>query len=248
MNFKKQPIFSLLLLQFFLCLPAYGFDWTSTNIQALYGNDFELGVDERTTFTIEHANGWKYGSNFFFVDVIDRNDVGIEVYAEAYTYLSLKKTTGYTIPIPGLNDISLFGGINISNKPEEDHFKAYIGGLSFDFSNSVFKLLQIDVAAYKADNVSGKYGFQITPVWELPFEIGVAKFRFRGFTDFRLGHTTDSGHFNVLAQPQLLLDVGHFAGFSDSVYIGAEYSLWHNKFGIKGVDESVVQGMIIAFF
>ena len=55
---------------FLLCIfsqTSYSFDWTASNIQLLYGSDFEFGDRDRTTVTVEHANGWKYGQNFFFV-------------------------------------------------------------------------------------------------------------------------------------------------------------------------------------
>lgn len=229
--------------------PCYAFDWTSSNIQALYGSDFEFGDRDRTTFTVEHANGWQYGQNFFFVDVADRNDIGLEVYAEVYSYLSLNKISGNNFSLGPIKDISFMAGINISNKPEYDHFKAYLAGLSFDLSNQYFDYLQLDVTAYKSDDVRHKYGLQITPVWSYPFEIASAKFKFRGFTDFRTANTNNSGNFHILAQPQVLLDIGDLTGVkSDTVFVGTEFSYWHNKFGVKDIEESVVQAMVIGFF
>ncbi|MGR9044002.1 MAG: DUF5020 family protein [Gammaproteobacteria bacterium] len=246
---RSPRVLLALSLAFALPSKTLAFDWNSNNIQLLYGNDFEFGVDERTTVTVEHAHGWQYGMNFFFVDIADRNDIGIEVYAEVYSYLSLNKISGLKLSAGPIQDISVLAGLNISNKPENDHFKAYLFGLSFDLSNPLCDYLQLDVAAYKDDNVSDRYGLQITPVWSLPFTIGSVRFKFRGFTDFRTGNTNASGNFHILAQPQLLLDIGSLTGWKkDSVYIGTEYSLWHNKFGVKGVDESVVQAMIIGFF
>lgn len=248
-NINKIP--SIIITAFITAIapPCDAFDWTSTNIQALYGSDFEFGDPDRTTFTVEHANGWKYGKNFFFVDVTDRNDIGVEVYAEVYTYVSLSKLASTSISLGPIKDISLLAGLNISNKPENDHFKAYLAGLSFDLSNKYFDYLQLDVAAFKADDVRHKYGLQITPVWSYPFQIASAKFKFRGFTDFRTGNTTNAGNFHILAQPQVLFDIGDLAGIkSDSIFIGTEYSYWHNKFGVKDVEESVVQAMIIGFF
>ncbi len=244
--FKAIKILTLSLL---LSPPCYSFDWASSNIQVLYGGDFEFGDSDRTTFTVEHANGWKYGQNFFFVDVADRNDIGVEIYAEVYSYLSFNKLSGNNSSLGPIKDISLFAGLNISNKPENDQFKAYLAGFSFDLANEYFDYLQLDIAVYKSDDVNNKYGLQVTPVWSYPFAIGSAKFKFRGFTDFRTSNTNNSGNFHILAQPQVLLDIGNLAGLkSDSVYIGTEYSYWHNKFGIKGVNESVVQAMIIGFF
>lgn len=228
---------------------ANAFEWTSSDIQLLHGNDFKLGDKERTTVTVEHADGWKYGSNFFFIDIIDRNDIGIELYAEVYTYLSLNKISGHDLSFGYIKDISLMTGLNISNKPEKDNFQAYLLGLNFEFSAPAFDYLQLSVSTYKDDNVNNKYGLQITPVWSVPFELAELKFKFRGFTDFNIGNTNAAGRFTILSQPQLLLDVGDLVGLkSDKVYIGTEYSHWHNKFGIKGVDEYVVQAMVIGFF
>jgi nucleoside-specific outer membrane channel protein Tsx len=243
---KTLPLFCLLSVS---SHSAVAFDWTSNDIQVLHGNDFKLGDKDRTTVTVEHSNGWKYGSNFFFVDIVDRNDVGIELYAEVYSYLSLNKISGHDWSLGVLKDISLMTGLNISNKPENDNFKAYLLGLNFEFSAPAFDYLQVSVSAYKDDNVSHKYGTQITPVWSVPFELAHLKFKFRGFTDFNIGNTNAAGIFSILSQPQLLLDVGDLAGLkSDKVYIGTEYQHWHNKYGVKGVDEHVVQAMIIGFF
>jgi len=240
---------SLILLLSLTSQTGYSFDWTSSNIQLLYGSDFEFGDRDRTTVTVEHANGWKYGQNFFFIDVTDRNDIGVEVYAEVYSYLSFNKISGINFSLGPIKDISLVAGLNISNKPENDHYQAYLAGLSFDLSNEYFDYLQLDITAFKADDVRHKYGVQFTPVWSYPFQIGPAKFKFRGFTDFRTGNTNNSGNFHILAQPQVVLDIGDLTGIkADLIYIGTEYSYWYNKFGVKDVDESVVQALLIVFF
>ncbi|MFI3190581.1 MAG: DUF5020 family protein [Methylococcales bacterium] len=249
---NKQYSIKIVAIVFLLGLAsqsARAFEWTSSDIQLLHGNDFKLGDKERTTITVEHANGWQYGSNFFFADIVDRNDIGVEVYAEVYSYLSVNKISGHDWSFGVIKDISLMGGLNISNKPENGNFKAYLLGLNFEIAAPLFDYLQISVSAYKDDNISHKYGTQITPVWSVPFELAELKFKFRGFTDFNIGNTNAAGIFSILSQPQLLFDVGDLAGLkSDKVYIGTEYQHWHNKYGVKGVDEHVVQAMIIGFF
>lgn len=228
---------------------SYAFEWTSTNIQALYGEDFELGDNSRTTITIEHSDGWKYGKNYFFVDTIFRDDIGVEIYAEVYAYLSLSKISDQQVGFGPIKDISIVGGLNISNKPEKDNFKGYLAGISFDLGNQWFDYLQLDIASYKNDSVAGKYGLQVTPVWSLPFSIADIDLKFRGFADFGFGYTNDNGNFHALTQPQMLIDVGKLAGWKkNSVYAGVEYMLWHHKFGLSNVTESTVQGMIIGFF
>lgn len=228
---------------------ATAIDWTSQNIQFLYGSDFELGDASRSTITVEHADGWKYGTNFFFVDTAFLDDIGVQIYAEVYSYLSLKKISQFQGSLGLIKDISLVAGLNISNEPEADNFKAWLGGISFDLNNQYVDYLQLDITAYKNDNISGKYGLQVTPVWSVPFKLADIRFKFRGFTDFRFGATNSQENFTILAQPQFLFDAGDLAGWrQDKVYLGVEYSYWHHKFGLVNINESVVQCMIIAFF
>lgn len=101
----------LFLVTIFFSMPSWAlqpFDWTSSNIQYLYGGDFIFAEQERSTITIEHAHGWKYGKNFFFVDMYNNN--GFEVYAEVYSYLSLNKISGANLSLGPVKDFSLAGG------------------------------------------------------------------------------------------------------------------------------------------
>ncbi len=241
-----------ILLLFFILLttvPVWAWqpiEWTSSNIQVLYGGDFIFAEEGRATVTVEHSHGWKYGKNFFFVDMYNNN--GFEIYAEVYSYLSLKKMMGSDVSLGPIKDFSLAGGVNVSNRPAERNFQAYLVGISFDLANQYFDYLQLDVMAYKDDGVHS-WGVQYTPVWSFPFTLGPTKFKFRGFIDIKDANTNRHGNVTMLAQPQLLLDVGDLAGWkSDTLYIGTEFSYWLNKFGIQDANEAAWQGMIIGFF
>ena len=50
--------------------------------------------------------------------------------------------------------------------------------------------------------------------------------------------------FNIDAQPRLLIDLGKFWDAPNSVYFGTEVIYWHNKYGVKGVNEFAPQAMI----
>jgi len=222
------------------------FTWTSSNIQGLYGEDFIFSEAQRGTVTIEHAHGWKYGDNFFFVDMY--NNQGFEVYAEVYSNFSLSKITGEKFAFGPIKDVSLMLGLNISNRPETRRFQAYLWGVNLDLANAYFDYLSLSIAAYKDDSVAS-YGVQITPVWSYPFTIAQLSFKFKGFLDIKDGNSNAEGNVSVLAQPQLLLDVGELSGWKPNVfYIGMEYSYWLNKYGVEGKDESALQGMVSVFF
>jgi len=222
------------------------FTWTSSNIQGLYGGDFILSEPQRGTVTIEHAHGWKYGDNFFFVDMY--NSQGFEVYAEVYSNFSLSKITGKKVAWGVVKDVSLMLGLNISNRPESRRFQAYLWGVNLDLANAYFDYLSLSIAAYKDDAVAS-YGVQITPVWSYSFHLAQLGFKFKGFVDIKDGKSNAEGNVTMLAQPQILLDVGALSGWkSGVVYMGMEYSYWLNKYGIKGKDESALQGMVSVFF
>jgi len=222
------------------------FDWTSTNIQVLTGGTYEFGPERRNSITIEHANGWAYGDNFAFIDIINRHDIGTELYGEFYPRLSWSKITGKKPAISMFKDFSLVAGINLANQPKRDPFKAYLLGGGIQFNVPKMDFFQIDVFAFRSEETHST-GIQISPVWSVPFQIGSLHFKFKGFADWQSAKASGGASY-LLAQPQLLLDVGQLAGHADHVYAGIEYAYWHNKFGVKGVTEKVTQAMLMITF
>ena len=242
----KQATF-IILISTTTCTHADGiFEWTSGNFQVLHGSGFELGANDHSTITIEHANGWRYGDNFLFIDIIQQDDAGLEVYGEWYPRLSLSRLSNKKLSFGIFKDFFIVGGINASTEPEEDPFKAYLLGIgtSFDMPDSGF--INVNVMTQKHDDVNTT-GIQITPSWSIPFELWGLKFRFDGFLDW-VSADSSGGKSYLLAQPQLLFDIGHLVGKSGSIYAGIEYFYWHNKFGIDGIHDESVQGMLKIIF
>jgi len=222
------------------------FNWTANNIQVLTGGTYDLGPKRRNSITLEHADGWAYGENFAFMNIVDRNDVGTEYYGEFYPRLNWSKFSGKAPSLSLFKDYSLVAGINLGNLPKSDPFKAYLIGAGLAFDIPQMDYFKIDVLAFKSDSVKTT-GIQISPVWSVPFQLGRFNFKFKGFADWQSRKAT-GGASVILAQPQLLLDIGQLAGRKDKVYAGIEYSYWRNKFGIKGLTEKVAQAMIMVTF
>jgi nucleoside-specific outer membrane channel protein Tsx len=107
--------------------------WRSSNIQLLFGNQYELGPTTRESITIEHASSWRYGESFFFSNIFNRRDEGTEFYAEFYPRISWKVVNGISPSLPLLDDLSLVAGLNIGNLPRKDPFKAYLLGTGLKF-------------------------------------------------------------------------------------------------------------------
>jgi hypothetical protein len=221
-------------------IPVETVKFSRTDIQLLHGENYKLGDETHELMTLEHVSTWKYGSNFAFFDMIEVFDDGTTVYGEWYTWLNYEKVTGRQINFDIIDDVALGAAINAG-----DDYRAYIGGLTVYFKVPRFEVLSVDFMAFderKDDDVT----YIITPVWSTRFNLGPAKIWFRGFVDI-IGPEGDRER-QVLSEPQLLLDVGHFWGSSDKLYAGMEYHYWDNSFGIEGLDERVPQAMVMWIF
>jgi nucleoside-specific outer membrane channel protein Tsx len=220
-------------------------NWSSSNIQLLHGSGYELGEDERTILTFEHANAWRYGDNFFFVDVTEPSGTGTSHYAEFSPRLSLSKLTGRSFSAGVIKDVLIAGTLEMG-----DNLHAHLLGIGLSLDLAKFKFLNINLYARKSYRdvveVDTDLGGQLTVNWLLPFTLKNSKWVFEGFFDYAFGENggTSPKSDSLLAQPRLLLDIGNFWNESEHVYAGIEYQAWRNKFGVDGVDEDVVQIML----
>lgn len=209
-------------------------EWQSNNVQALHGSGFELNDHEtQTTLTFEHADGWKYGDNFFYMDynVAQSEDIN----AEFSPRLSLSKMSGQDLSFGIVKDILISGTYEKARR-----FDAYLIGGAVDFDIPGFNLLQVNFYNRNNPDVEG-HGWQTTVVWDVPFKVQNLDFSFLGYFDYA---DYEEGVKNFFTQPQLLLDVGALSGNPGHAYAGIEYRYWENKYGIDGVDESVPQAMV----
>lgn len=208
------------------------FDFHTTNVQLLRGYDYKLGDEDRTIVTIEHADGWKYGDNYFFTDFTLPDGR----YTEFSPRLSLGKITGHKFS-GAMSDVLLSGTVESARhgKPR------WLYGGAVDFNVPQFKYFQVN--GYVRDNpVLSGHTWQSTIAWNAPVELGRSRFVFEGYVDIVGSEGTSSSY--QLAAPMFLLDLGHYAGHDNKAYAGVEWQYWHNKFGVNGVTESVPQLMV----
>lgn len=225
--------------------------WSSTNIQYLYGDDYEAiffdPVSDQlnsnpvsgSVVTVETVNGWKYGDNFFFVDMTnpDRNGttIGTGFYGEFSPRLSFGKMTGKDLSFGIIKDVLLTGTLEVG---EDFHNTLY--GLAVDLNIPNVPVFQINY--YVRNEAAKDTGSQLTLVWMVPIPLGNLDFVFEGFLDYAFG--IDPSEDNLLTAPRLLLDVGKMWGAPGVLQAGVEYQIWRNKYGIDGIDEDVAQAML----
>lgn len=209
--------------------------WHSTNVQLLRGFDYKLGDDERTILTVEHANGWTYGDFMAFTDLTQSDDGRSTYYIESNLRFSLGKVTGEDFSFGPVKDVLISVALE---KPKRQKFR-WLGGLALDLDLPGFKFFKTNYFLRDNPQLDGET-YQLTLVWNRPFDVGSAQFLFEGFADFA-GSEGTSGS-NQLIVPRLLLDVGALAGGAENrLWGGVEWQYWHNKFGVRGVTESVPQ-------
>lgn len=216
-------------------------EFGTTNFQVLQGwsftkdaNDPNSTSDEvLTTVTINHFSTYAYGDNFFFADLArgkfgGATEVGAGVYAEWHPRLFLNKAFG--LPTGSIvKNWGLAGELN-----QGAGFYAYLGGLGLDLAVPGFQVAGLNLF-YRYENFA-EHTWQISPYWEVPFALGPAKMVFAGFADLT---TNKAGDLDLMAQPQLLVDVGALAGSPGKFHAGVELYL-HAFTDFLGQGQTVV--------
>jgi nucleoside-specific outer membrane channel protein Tsx len=232
-------------------------NWTDTEIQALYGSGFHEPANPSTvakeTITLQNASGFDWGSSFAFVDYLKSNDAdnhADELYGEAYLYPSLSKLTGRSFKTIGLKDVALDMGVNYGEKSNGANPRILLAGVTLNLDVPRFNFFDISFNAYlDRSEFSGQpsltqgNGMQITPCWQLPFKIGRVSMSFEGFVDYTTGYAGNAEH--TLTQPQIRADIGDLFGYPKKLYAGIEYQYWHNKFGIRGLNDEAPQALLV---
>lgn len=256
--YHRALLFFLLVLH--IPNSSHAFDWSVTELHFQRGNlevpTFAGGGRERTfILTLQHASGWKFGDNFFFIDYIeDEFGHSDNFYGEVYFNLSASKILNKNITIGPIQDIGLVLGYN---EDDDANVKKYLPGIRFAFDFPGFTFANLDITAYIDDSKGVSSGgapkendtWHTNFSWQYPFQIGTAKFSFEGHIEYIDDRTNEFGEEAsswVLAQPQFRYDLGHqLYGKENQLFIGTEYQYWNNKLSDRDTDESVFQALLV---
>lgn len=247
-SFKTEGLVSSLALVAGLTMGAsvQAADWSSTSLLLLDGSGYKkpFAADFNTQIlTLEHVDGWKYGSNFFFFDVTNPNSASSETYGEFSPSFSLSKMTGADMSFGFVKDVSLtatweMGGVS----------NAKLGGVKLDLNVPGVPVASVSIYQRSSESTfaPGKTGSgqQVTLVWMAPFSVGPTHWTFEGFFDYATEEKAVNKVENIVSSPRLTMDVGALFGAPKQLSAGVEYSYWMNKYGSKGVDEGVPQATL----
>lgn len=229
-------------------------EWSTTELQVQYG-EYDIaytdpGVDEDgLVYTFQHADGWKYGDNFLFIDYSDLEETGSDFYGELYSNFSLGKITGKRIGFWRVQDVGILAGFNYGR---DTKIRKYLPGFRLSWELPGFAFLNTDITAFIDDNGGLPNGipkeddsYMVDINWAAPFTIGRHRFSIEGHVEYIGSRDDENGNkvsWHVLGQPQFRWDLGHtWFNEPDKLFVGIEWQFWLNKNGDSHTDENALQ-------
>lgn len=239
----KRITSSLLLGSSLLAtLPAVAGDlleWHGESLSYLYGKDFKVNPGIQQTVTFEHANRWKYGDTFMFIDKTfyngqaDATKGTTTYYGEFSPRLSLGRIFDRNLSFGPIKDVL----IAMTYERGEGDNEAYLIGPGFALNVPGFNYFNLNFYVRNTEGSRpGDNVWQITPNWSYTIPVGKSDILIDGYIDWVVDNDeTRRGtyHANLQFNPQVKYDLGKALNWgAKQLYVGIEYSYWKDKYGI----------------
>ncbi len=236
-------------------------DWSDNSVSYRYGTGFhEPGNDKdvkKNILTFTHVSGFKYGSNFFTVDMLksDKNDPANnggggaqELYGIFANQLHYSKLTGNKIALGPISDFAWTTRIDLNSKDDAfaSRVQKLILGPTVKFGGS-WGWADLDFQSYKEKNHNGIVGkavdfdltWRVGGSWGVGFDAGPVPLKFNGWGTYTGSKGKDGFGAETKAETWinafLMVDVGKLAaGKGDTFLAGVGYEYIKNKFGSDG--------------
>jgi len=214
--------------------------WQSNSLTYLVGKNYKVNPENQQTFTFEHADAWKYGDNFLFIDKIfyngdkDATNGPNTYYGEISPRISLGKVFDQKFEFGLVKDVL----IAMTYEFGEGDSESYLIGPAIDLNLPGFDYFQLNFYNRQTDGSRpGDNVWQITPVWSYTIPVGDSDVLIDGFIDWVVDNDSNSRgtyHANLHFNPQIKYDLGKALDLNArQLYVGFEYDYWSNKYGIN---------------
>ena len=245
------------------CAAAGAADWSDTSISWRYGTRFAEPFNpehiKKHIFALTHASGYKYGSNFFNVDLLQsdktdpasltQNEGAQEAYIVYRHTLDIGALRGTEMRYGPVKGVGLTLGFDWNTKNDvgyNSRKRMLVAGptLMWDvpgFLNTSLLVLRESNAPSGAfppiSNVNGRYTYDTHAALSVTWGIPVAeRLSFEGYGMFIAAKGQDEVGNGTGAETNidmaLMYDLGsHFGQPKKRFRVGLEYQFWNNKFG-----------------
>ena len=215
--------------------------WQDFSLTGLYGENYELGTEDRTTLTAEYAAKLKYSDVFFFVDQQwDGNDKD-NTYFEFAPRLSLGEVSGQDLSFGAVKDVLVATTWeHNAGHGENVEFNNFLYGVGFALNIPYTQYANVNF--YRADNNNTDDDYQMTITYAVPFKLGSEDFLVDAFLDWSTAVKDHASELNWTSQYKW--NVGKHISPETKLYVGVEHSVWNNKFGVKGADQNDVSALV----
>ena len=243
-------------------LASHAADWSDTSIGFRTGSKFAEPFNpndiKKKIFDLNHVSGYKYGSNFFNVDLLmsDEKDPSSatsksgaqEAYIVYRNTLDLEKISGTPFKFGPVKDVGITLGFDWNTKTDAGYNskkRMWVVGPTFMFDVPGFlnvSLLELweSNAPYNtfSKTATPRYNYKAHPMLTAAWAIPLGKdtgFTYEGFANFiaSKGNNEFGGptatETNI--DSQIMYDVGALGGAPGKFKVGIEYQYWKNKFG-----------------
>lgn len=237
-------------------------DWSDTSIGFRTGSDFSEPFNpnkiQKNIVDLNHASGYKYGSNFFNMDFLasdSKDPAGAgsgngaqEIYAVYRTTLDMEKVTGKSFKYGAMRGLGVTAGFDVNTKTDAGYNskkRMLVLGPTVMFDVPGF--LNVGLLALWESNApyntftkvsTPRYSYDVHPMlsaaWGIP--LGSTNFSFEGFANFIAAKGKNEFGVNTAAETnidmQIMYDMSAvFSAKPKSIKVGLEYQYWKNKFG-----------------
>jgi hypothetical protein len=238
------------------------FEWMNNSVGFRYGQQFTNPNNPdkfaKRVYNFTHADGYRYGSNFFNLDVFlsDSRDPrkgtdhgGSEVYAVYRHQLYASRVFDQPLGTGLVKDYAFTFGFdaNRNNNRASAKKRALVFGPTLKFNGA--GVLDLSLMYYREKNHSGIPGakhpdhtfdatYMVNLTWLKPFQLGDHDAKFQGFVNY-VGEKGED-YFDKDTAPETLMRTSLMvaampgAKRKPNLWFGVGYEYWHNKFGVDG--------------
>ena len=238
-------------------------DWSDTSIGYRQGSKFAEPFNAndigKNILNLNHASGYKYGSNFFNADVLlsdSKDPAGAgstngaqEIYVVYRHTLDLEKVTGKAMKFGPIRGVGLTAGFDVNTKTDAGYNskkRMLVAGptLMFDvpgFLNVGLLAMWESNAPYNtfSKKSTPRYTYDTHPMLSAAWAIPLGKdtgLSFEGFANFIAAKGKNEAGADTAAETnidmQVMYDLSNVVGAKPKSFkLGLEYQYWKNKFG-----------------